>query len=526
MARIQSQIIPVIASLIAGTLLFVAFPDYEFTLLVWVGLVPLLTALRGKSILTAFLLSYLCGLVFFLGIFKWILHTPGYTYLHHMLLDIYLSIYFGIFGLVYSFISRRCGPTIGMLAAPFVWASLEYLRSNMFFLALPWGLLAHSQYKVYSIIQIASITGVYGVSFLIVLVNSALTIVALSLLARLGNIGQLPNNYLPSKTGRRLIITAAAGSLIIVFAHGKVLMARHSGDKKVKIAVVQGNIEQNKKWSPKYRTFIVQTYVKLTREVSENKPSLIVWPETATPKSITVDKNLYKLVRRVSNDAGTYLLLGSSQRQKFKDSETKKKTRIFNSAFLIPPEDDREPQHYSKIRLFPFGEYLPMKEVVPWSLIKVPEISGYESGEKFAVFEGPSFKFSTTICWENLFPDLVRQFVMAGAQFIINITNEAWFGKTTAPYQFVSMNVFRAVENQVFVVRCANTGISCFINPNGKIVKRVTDEHGNDVFVRGILTGEVVPMNSRTFYTRYGDVFGILCLISTAILLLIGFLKK
>jgi apolipoprotein N-acyltransferase len=132
-----------------------------------------------------------------------------------------------------------------------------------------------------------------------------------------------------------------------------------------------------------------------------------------------------------------------------------------------------------------------------------------------------------TICWENLFSDLVRQFVKRGAQFIVNITNEAWFGETAAPYQFLSMSVFRAVENRVYVVRCANTGISCFIDPCGRVVDRVKDENGRDIFVRGIVTGSVIPLESNTIYTRYGDW---LVWLSIAffifILLLLSFLRK
>ena len=162
-------------------------------------------------------------------------------------------------------------------------------------------------------------------------------------------------------------------------------------------------------------------------------------------------------------------------------------------------------QRYKKIRLLPFGEYLPHENVIPWSFIRIPDIVGYIPGEDFTVFALPTFRFGVTICWESIFPDMVRQFVNRGAQFIINITNEAWFGKTAAPYQFVSMSVFRAVENRVFVVRCANTGVSCFIDPRGRVVDRVKDSNGQDIFVRGVKCSSVVPLDSRTLYTRYGD---------------------
>jgi apolipoprotein N-acyltransferase len=184
---------------------------------------------------------------------------------------------------------------------------------------------------------------------------------------------------------------------------------------------------------------------------------------------------------------------------------------------LLQPNPGRHKNvRYDKIRLFPFGEYLPYKHIIPWSAIGVPDVGGYVPGDQYTVFEQRDWRFSATICWENLFPDQVRQFVRKGAQFIVNITNEAWFGETEAPEQFLSMNVFRAVENGIFLVRCANTGISCIIDPCGRVLDRVKDENGKDVFVRGYVTGEIIPLQSNSLYTRYGDWFAWLCVIVSA----------
>jgi apolipoprotein N-acyltransferase len=164
-------------------------------------------------------------------------------------------------------------------------------------------------------------------------------------------------------------------------------------------------------------------------------------------------------------------------------------------------------QRYDKIRLFPFGEYLPFKKTIAWALINVRESGNYIPGKEFTVFELPTLRFGVTICWENIFPDLFRQFVRRGAQFMVNITNEARFGKTAAPYQLASISVFRAVENRVFVIRCANTGVSCIIDPYGRIVDRVKDQQGQDIFIRGVISGWVIPLESKTIYTRCGDGF-------------------
>ena len=169
---------------------------------------------------------------------------------------------------------------------------------------------------------------------------------------------------------------------------------------------------------------------------------------------------------------------------------------------------------------------MPLKETIPWSAINVPDVPGTVPGKEFTIFSLPGLRFGVTICWENIFPDLFRQFVKAGAQFMINITNEAWFGETAAPYQFVSMSVMRAVENRVYVVRCANTGVSCFIDPYGRVVDRVKNSMGKDIFVRGILTGSVIPQESKTFYTQYGDWIVWLSFLCSAVFLVVALLKK
>ncbi len=514
-----------IAAVSSGLLLWAGFPLHGHAILVWIGLAPLLLAMEGRGPGFSFLLSYLSGMIFFVGIFNWILEVPGYTYLHHAILGVYLSSYFGLFGLAFGLISRRAGRTTALFAAPFLWVSLEYIRSNLSFLALPWGLLAHSQYQHPLITQIASLSGAYGLSFLIVLVNSAITAITYAFMRRLGK-DRSPHTDVEGLRGEKWVVITAALFLGFSSLYGYFKTSEPIEGKEIKISLVQGNIEQDKKWDRKYAKFIMQTYGDLTRKVSKDKPTMIVWPEAATPRAINRDPHLLNEVKNLAQSAGTYLLLGSSQLQKFKVGEPKS-AKYLNSAFLIPPKAGKKKnQRYDKVRLFPFGEYLPYKETIPWAAINVPDVGGFLPGKRFFVFKHPDFRFGVTICWENIFPDLVRQFVKAGAQVVINITNEAWFGKTASPEQFVSMSVFRAVENRLFVVRCTNTGISCFIDPCGRVVNRLKDKQGRDVFVRGILTAPVVPMESRTIFTRYGDWLAWLCFPGSAVFLFIAFLKR
>jgi apolipoprotein N-acyltransferase len=518
--KIFRLLLVLLAPVLSGILMSLAFPRYDLGWFAWAALVPLFVVISDRSPGSAFLLSTITGLTFFPSIGHWLFELKGYNLLHHALWDLYLSLFFGLFGLAFGLISKRRGVTWALFAAPFLWVFVEYLRSNMGFMAFPWGLMAHSQYQTPAIIQIAALAGVYGLSFLIVMVNAALAAWIYPLFR-----STLDNGRAPSKLAR--ITWAAAAVLLTAGAviYGQSVLSRPIAGQKIKVSVIQGNIEQRKKWDPKYGRFIMQTYTDLTGKAAAARPDLIVWPEAATQKFIGEDITLYSEVKRIGEMAGTYLLLGSSSRQKFKE-EGVKRVELRNSAFLLSPKTGSKNQRYDKIGLLPFGEYLPYNGTIPWSWIDIPNTPNYSPGTEFTVFKCPNFQFGTTICWENIFADLVRRFVKNGAQFIVNITNEAWFGRTAAPYQFVSMSVFRAVENRVYVVRCANTGVSCFIDPQGRIVDRVAETDGRDLFVQGILTETVIPQDYKTIYTRYGDWFVWLCMGMALVFLLFAFVRR
>ena len=326
--------------------------------------------------------------------------------------------------------------------------------------------------------------------------------------------------------GRMALIITAALPTTFTLLYGYVIISQPILGNKIKISMVQGNIEQKKKWDRRYAREIMQIYAELTEEAAKSQPALIIWPETATPGAINRDIRLHIEVLNIAKKAGTNLLLGSGEHQKFGEKGSMG-FKYLNSAFLIDPAPKLvRTQRYDKLRLFPFGEYLPYKEIIPWSLINVRESIDYTPGKEFTIFRHPDFSFGVIICWENLFPDLVRQFVRGGAQCIINLTNEAHFGKTAAPHQLVSISVFRAVENKVFVVRCANTGVSCIIDPYGRIVDRVKDEKGRDIFVRGVMSGWIIPLDSKTIYTSYGDLFVWIAIGGSVVFLAIATLKS
>ena len=520
--KILSFLFPLLASILSAVLLIFSFPPYEVYWLAWVSLVPLLVAISGRGPTVSFLLSCICVMIFFAEVFSFVFKVPGYKLFHHALLDLYLGPLCALFGLAYSYICKRCSGTMALFAVPFAWVCLEYIRANFGFLAFPWVFLSHSQYKALSIIQIASLAGGYGVSFLIVMVNSAIAAVVLY---SLHSLRKGPSSVtLPiSKRGVVFLSVTAALLLILSMLYGRGLMSSPVDGEDIKVAVVQGNIPQSMKWDRRHAKFIVRTYSDLTLEASKGNPALIMWPESATPGPIGLNRRLHREVRLITEKAGSYLLLGSSSHQKLKTGNGR---ALSNSAFLFSPNPGARRQRYDKIRLFPFGEYLPLEDSIPWAWINVPNIPSFSPGKEFTVFQGPGFRFGVTICWEILFSEMVREFVKEGAQFIVNITNEAWFGDTVGPYHMVTSSVFRAVENRVYVVRCANTGISCFIDAQGRIIDRIKDASGKDTFVRGVLNGTVMPMESGTIYTRYGDLLVWLSFAITAAFLALAILRK
>jgi apolipoprotein N-acyltransferase len=501
-SRAASLLTYLILPLLSAALLILAFPRYNLGWLGWVAFVPLLSAISGRDMKQGFFQCFLCGMIFFALVFDWVLEVPGYTFLHHLLLCVYMGLYFGLFGVLFSLLCKRSGATIALFAAPFIWVFLEYVRSNMGFMALPYAWLGYTQHAYPLVIQIASVAGAYGVSWLLAMVNSAVAAFVLTILYRSKAINPQPNRPI-SNRGLISIAGAAAFLAVLTVCYGIIVISKPTMGKKLRVSVVQGNIEQAKKWDRSYRNYIIERYEELSRETSKDQPGLVIWPEAATPGFILNDHALLKRIMALVREMNTYFLVGSSEYPKFQKAPFEF-DRSGNTALFFSP-DGKVLGQYLKIRLLPFGEYLPYGETIPWSWVDVPKVKTTMPGKEFTVFQCPTFRFSAPICWETIFPDLPREFVKRGAQFLVNITNEAWFGRSVGPQHYVISSVFRAVENRVYVVRCANTGISCFIDPYGRIVGRVKDKNNQDLFVRGVLTETVIPMESRTVYTRYGD---------------------
>jgi apolipoprotein N-acyltransferase len=476
---------------LSGLLVVACFPRFDADWLVWVALVPLLLALERATPMRAMLLGQLTGVIFFVGVFEWIWQVPAYNMLDEAMLGLYLALYFAFWALGFRWLGDRLAVPAA-LVAPALWVSMEYLRGHAGFLSLPWMLLGHSQYRHPVMLQITSLTGVYGVSFVIVLVNVA---IAQLILRRPTTWRTVPGSAV-----------AALASVAVVLAQGAMVLLGASPGERLAVAAIQGNVPQNVKWDAAHRETTLQRYAELTREAARHHPALIAWPETALPGDVEHDPRLLRPVRELAMEVGIPLLVGSAEHAKFTKREYG--SRTYNSMVLVTPEG-RIAGAYRKIRLVPFGEYVPLQGVFTWPAAVASSMGDSVAGEMPTVFRIGDVGVASTICWENIFPDLVRQFVRHGARIVVNATNEAWFQDSGAPRQFLAISVFRAAEHRVSVLRVANTGISALIDPYGRIVQRLRSPEGRDVFVAGVLAASVPVSRATTPYTAYGDVFAV-----------------
>ena len=507
-----------------GILLPYCFPRYDLGLLAWVALIPLHIALDGLSRRRqAFWLGWLAGIICSTGIMSWVvtaMHTYGkvplvFSYGIMLLLTAYLGLYVGIYsaGVVWF---RMLMPRYGLFAAPCLWVTLELLRTYVLS-GLPWSLLGYSQYRQLDVIQIADHLGVYGVSFLIVLSNVALAELYLWLMP-------LFRGFRPARLPWELVTTAAM-LVGLSWAYSTSLIASETMEHSkatLQVGVVQPNIDQAVKWDQAFREETLRRYDRLTDSFGYGV-DLVVWPEAATP-FIYEREPVYQLqLVAMANRASAPLLFGSPAVR----FDQERKPFLLNSAYLLSPDGELLGR-YDKQHLVPFGEYIPLKSSLLFFLEKMvegigdfqagpgPTILSFQLKESDGAAPARRVKFGVVICYEVIFPDLVRRIAGSGAEFLVTITNDAWFGDSSAPAQHFSMVVFRSVENHLAFARAANTGISGFIDPFGRIIV------ASPTFTQTALQAEIPVRQTKTFYSRHGDVFAYGCMLISLLFCLYG----
>ncbi len=430
----------------------------------------------------------LAGLVYFSGTLYWVafvMATYGGLSMWvavpvAILLISYLALFTGLFALILAIAVQRFG-IAGVWLAPWIWVATEWLRSWLGS-GFPWALLGTSQAAVLPIVQLASITGAYGLSVLVALVGTAAAVIALTPRRshRLGAIA----------VGVLLVLVAGLGALRV--ARGTLL----AEGQPVRVGLVQGNIDQSIKYDPIHRDTIVANYRNLSRQVIAEGAEIVVWPEASTPFYFDAEPAFSAPIRRLAQEARVPFIIGSDE---FESGGGKQPDRYYNGAVLIGA-DGRSRGVYRKLRLVPFGEYVPMKRVLFFVGPLIEAVSDFSFGTEPVVFDVDGKRVSVAICYESIYPWIGRAFVSRGSQLLATITNDAWFGRSSAPYQHFDQGAIRAVEEARYIVRAANTGFSGAVDPYGRTMVRTA------LFEPAAITVDVRLLDRRTIYSYLGDL--------------------
>ena len=558
MARfvIVRRLWPWLAAILTGLLYAGCFAPFNYDWLCWIALTPLLAAIwfsgenSKRRWLRDLLLGYVAGLVFFWIVFSWLrtVTVPGW-----ILVGFYMAFYC-------AFWSWFCGrlrpglrkirhkPIEGLQAvthrlnqkyaphnpgaisesepespasrSPWLrstnnlclafllaaaWVMHEWLR-GLVFSGWSWNSLGGALHAQLALIQIAEFTGVAGLSFLVAFTN----VILLTTARRFA----LEIQVRPMRPHYDLTLTMAA--IIGVMGLGIHSLRSHRETLTLNIALVQPNIPREEKFSAEFAAKTFEQFTRLSRPALEAslRPDLLVWPESAMPGPVLGDEQSHRFVMDFSAMAKTDLMLGTIDQDE---------TRVFNAALLVS-DAGTQVQIYRKVHLVPFGEYVPGRHTIPLLARivgdQVPD--DFAFGKEFTVFKlsGEKAKVAPLICFEDTIGELARQFVLGGANLLVNVTNDGWFLRSAGAQQHVATAVFRCVETRLPMVRAANTGVTCFINEFGNITHTLVDENGSQ-FTEGVLTGQVaVPLKQEpTFYVQHGELFAEACVGLTALML-------
>ena len=499
----HSRYVGLALAVVSGTLLSLSFPRFGHPVLAWVSLVPLLMAVtRAQSVSTAFWLGLTTGVTHFALTVYWIPQVMTEygglsditAWLVHFLLLAYLALFPALFAVGIRFAICRFG-LVGLYVAPAIWVTTELGRIHLF-TGFPWELLGYSQTPVLVVAQLASVVGVLGLSALVVLVNVTFVFAPLATFSlRWRAVG---------------VTTAIIGGTVIFGAwrlHSGALLEHGT---PLRVATVQGNIAQHDKWNPMSADRILSTYIKLTREAVSEGARLVVWPEAATPFAFQSDPLGTASILNVARDTGAHLLFGTTEIVEDGGQS------YYNAAVMVD-DTGGTAGTYRKHHLVPFGEYVPLRRALFFVSPLVETVGDFSKGPGPRVLMMDEQPVSAAICYEIIYPELVRGFVTRGSRLLTTVTNDAWYGRSAAPYQHFQQATMRAIEQGRFLVRAANTGISGVVDPYGRVMARTP------LFERRILTVDVRLLEDRTLYSRTGDVFAYGCVVVAVFVLGISF---
>jgi apolipoprotein N-acyltransferase len=445
----------------------------------------------------------LTGAVYFTGTLYWITRVMavygGLQLGVALLINAALVAYQAFFPAMFAVVLRRIVIAHGrpaLLAAPLVWVATELGRTYVM-TGFPWVLLGYSQTSVLPVAQLASIFGVYGISLLIVSVSAAL-----AMLAPAGR----PGHGLKTVPYARFAPIAAV--LVVVFAVA-VWGSRRAAAAEwtragtpIRVGLIQGNVLQDQKWDASRASTIFDDYLAKSRQAIGQGAQFVLWPESASPFMFNEDAIAADRIRAVAREAQVPILVGSDEVEWRTTDRGRVPDKFFNSAFLVRA-DGSTAGAYRKMHLVPFGEYVPFQSLLTFAAPLTEQVGTFAPGVNAELLPVHGHPISVAICYEVVYPDLVRRFVTGGSELLTTITNDAWFGQAS----------MRAIEQGRYLVRSANTGISGIVDPYGRVVERT------DIFQSAVLVGEARFLTTSTFYARHGDVLAYASVIGTAVLL-------
>ncbi len=531
----------------AGLLLALSFPKVSVAGLAWIAPAIMLGAALGRGGWERFRIGYVAGLFFYLAQLYWLLFIPFRWHgipvgpaAGWLALSAYMALYPAIWvwmlsGMVAKVRPREDGgkePTAGFvgkvpgaslmtgwlgrtgvaLYAGVSWVALEMIIARLF-TGFPWDLLGVSQYQMLPLIQVASVTGVYGVSFLVVWVSVSLLMAGLVMVAR--------------PAGKALWVTEIALPVIalaLIFNHGFRQLQAESGrfSRTLKVAMVQPSIPQTLIWDSTRNIERFREVIRISEAAMTNKPDLLIWPESAVPSLFRGDQEIYEAITGLARKHAVWMIIGADDFAPRANPEKGREVDYFNASFLISP-DGHVAETYRKRSLVIFGEYVPLERWVPFMKYLTPIDGGFTPGERSTPFVMDSLGVVTSalICFEDIFTNLSREGAQPDTDFLVNLTNDGWFGESAAPWQHAATAVFRTVENRIPLLRCSNNGLTCWVDERGRIREVFRDAKGSE-YGAGFMISEVPllgpdELREPTIYHRHGDRFGWVCVLLTVI---------
>ena len=442
---------------------------------------------EGASGARLFFLGVAAGLVYFAATLYWIggvmaqhggLPAAG-AYALMLGLSLHLSLFMGLFAWSLGRVVGRLGMT-GVWLSPWLWVASEWLRAWLGW-DFPWVLLGSSQASAIPVVQLASVTGVFGLSALVALVGTAAAVLALS--------------------RRRQDVRGAAlvaAILVAVIAGGAWRVSRAAlttAGAPMRVGLLQGNVPQDAKSDPASRDAITERYIGLSRQAIGAGAQVVIWPEASTPFLFEQDLLMSAPIRRLAIEAKVPFIIGTDE----VDRAAGRPDLLYNSAVLVGT-DGRTHDKYRKVRLVPFGEYVPFRKLLFFVGPLVESVGDFTPGAEFKTFDLGGTRLSVAICYEAVYGSIAQAFVSEGAHLLTTITNDAWFERSSAAYQHFDQAALRAVEQGRYLVRAANTGISGGVDPYGRVMAETP------LFESRVLTVDVRLLSDFTIYHRVGDV--------------------